>query len=147
MLNLSHGNDFLFSCKENHFHKKGCALGLILKMTVFGTRKWPIARYYIHLARSKSETPRLDVFVVLGVKLKFTAKEKLPLKLEATPNTEISGPRCTFLICVVTSRVNVFKYVLFFLLFVCLFCFSALLVSILYAPCINRTVSLVIFFL
>ena len=26
-----------------HFHKKGCALGLFLKMRVFGTRKWPIA--------------------------------------------------------------------------------------------------------
>ena len=27
---------------KTHFHKKGCALGLILKVTVFGTRKWPI---------------------------------------------------------------------------------------------------------
>jgi len=27
---------------ETHFHKKGCALGLILKERVFGTRKWPI---------------------------------------------------------------------------------------------------------
>ena len=25
-----------------HFHKKGCALGLILNMRVFGTWKWPI---------------------------------------------------------------------------------------------------------
>ena len=25
-----------------HFHKKGCALGLILKVRLFGTRKWPI---------------------------------------------------------------------------------------------------------
>ena len=25
-----------------HFHKKGCALGFILKVKVFGTRKWPI---------------------------------------------------------------------------------------------------------
>ena len=25
-----------------HFHKKGCTLGLILKVRVFGTRKWPI---------------------------------------------------------------------------------------------------------
>ena len=24
-----------------HFHNKGCALGLILKVRVFGTRKWP----------------------------------------------------------------------------------------------------------
>ena len=28
--------------KKTHFHKKGCALGLILKVRVFGTWKWPI---------------------------------------------------------------------------------------------------------
>ena len=27
---------------KSHFHKRGCALGLILKVRVFGTRKWPI---------------------------------------------------------------------------------------------------------
>ena len=27
---------------KTHFHKKGCALGLILKVKVFGTRKWLI---------------------------------------------------------------------------------------------------------
>ena len=27
---------------KTHFHKKGCAPGLILKVRVFGTRKWPI---------------------------------------------------------------------------------------------------------
>ena len=27
---------------ETHFHKKGCALGLILKVRVFGIRKWLI---------------------------------------------------------------------------------------------------------
>ena len=26
---------------KTQFHKKGCALGLILKVRVFGTRKWP----------------------------------------------------------------------------------------------------------
>ena len=31
----SHGN-------KTHFHKTGCALSLILKVRVFGTRKWPI---------------------------------------------------------------------------------------------------------
>ena len=25
-----------------HFHKKGCILGLILKVKVLGTQKWPI---------------------------------------------------------------------------------------------------------
>ena len=27
---------------ETHFHKKGCAPSFILKVRVFGTRKWPI---------------------------------------------------------------------------------------------------------
>ena len=27
---------------KTHFHKKGCALGLILKVRVFRTQKWPI---------------------------------------------------------------------------------------------------------
>ena len=27
---------------KTHFHKKGCALSLILKVRVLGTRKWPI---------------------------------------------------------------------------------------------------------
>jgi len=26
-----------------HFHKKGFVLGLILKVRVFGTRKWPVS--------------------------------------------------------------------------------------------------------
>ena len=29
---------------KTHFHKKGCALGLTLKVRVLGTRKWPIWR-------------------------------------------------------------------------------------------------------
>ena len=69
-------------------------------------------------------------------------KEKLVLKPETKSNIEISGLPCAFLICIEASRVNDFKYVLFFVLF----CFSALLVYILYAPCINRMVSLVFFF-
>ena len=31
---------------ETHFHKKGCALVLILKERVFGTRKWSISRMH-----------------------------------------------------------------------------------------------------
>ena len=99
-----------------------------------------IAWYYIHRARSKSETPRLNVFITFFWKLKFNVKEKLLLKPQTKSNTEISGPPCAFLICIVTSRVNDFKYVLFLVLF----CFSALLIVC--AKCINCTVSLVFFF-
>ena len=41
-LSLWYGNDFSFSRKITHCHKKGCALGLILKVMVFETRRWPI---------------------------------------------------------------------------------------------------------
>ena len=33
---------FHFYANKTHFQKKGCALGLIFKVRVFGTRKWPI---------------------------------------------------------------------------------------------------------
>ena len=32
---------FYSRANKNHFHKKGCALGLILKLRVFGTQNWP----------------------------------------------------------------------------------------------------------
>ena len=38
-------NDFHSHVKKPHFHKKGGALGFILKVRVFGTRKWPIGQY------------------------------------------------------------------------------------------------------
>ena len=37
---------FHFHANKNHFHKKGCALDLILKVRVFGTRKWPIGQSF-----------------------------------------------------------------------------------------------------
>ena len=38
MILYSHAN-------KTHFHKKSCALDLMLKLRVSGTRKWPIASY------------------------------------------------------------------------------------------------------
>ena len=35
MLFHSHAN-------KSHFRKKSCALGILLKVRVFGTRKWPV---------------------------------------------------------------------------------------------------------
>ena len=37
-------NDFHSNANKIYFHKKGGALGLILKVRVFGTRKWPICQ-------------------------------------------------------------------------------------------------------
>ena len=38
--------EMIFQSRANkpRFHKKGCALGLNLKVKVFGTRKWSIER-------------------------------------------------------------------------------------------------------
>ena len=33
---------FYSHANKTHFHKKGCAPSLILKVRVFGTRKWPV---------------------------------------------------------------------------------------------------------
>ena len=44
MILYSHAN-------KTHFHKKDCALGLILKVRVFGTRKWPIKLESQHWGR------------------------------------------------------------------------------------------------
>ena len=38
---------FRFHANITHFHKKSCALGLILKVRVFGPRKWPIRQFKV----------------------------------------------------------------------------------------------------
>ena len=51
------------------FHKKGCPLGLILKVRVFGTRKWPTAlrrfppppRWRIFSGEGKDKRPLADL--------------------------------------------------------------------------------------
>ena len=42
MLSLWYRDNFHSHANQTHFQKKGCALGLILKVRVFRTRKWPI---------------------------------------------------------------------------------------------------------
>ena len=59
---------FYSHANKTPFHKKGCAPSLILKVMVFGTRKWPIERDGI--SAIKFETLRLhfcDVFVAIAV--------------------------------------------------------------------------------
>ena len=48
--------EMIFHSRANktHFHKKACALGLILKLRVFETRKWPIAFLPISLMSPSS---------------------------------------------------------------------------------------------
>ena len=44
---------FHFQANKTHFHKKGCAPCLILKVRVFGTRKWPISYLFTTATRSQ----------------------------------------------------------------------------------------------
>ena len=41
--------EFIFQsyATKTHFHKKGCAPSLILKVRVFGTRRWPIPSWHV----------------------------------------------------------------------------------------------------
>ena len=41
--------EMIFHSRANktHFHKKGCQLSFILKVRVFGTRKWPIETFTV----------------------------------------------------------------------------------------------------
>ena len=36
---------FNYDANKTHFHDKGFALSLVLKVRFFGTRKWPIAQF------------------------------------------------------------------------------------------------------
>ena len=47
---------------KTHFHKKGCAPSLILKVKVFGTRKWPIWRKNLNRGEGGSETYTPQIF-------------------------------------------------------------------------------------
>ena len=63
-----------------------------------------IARYYIYLARNKSEIPKLEVFIIfLETKIQCE-REIATKKTETLSNTKISGPPCAFLIRVVTLK-------------------------------------------
>ena len=54
---------------KTHFHKKSCAPSLILKVRVFGTRKWPIAAPDFFLRKSIEEFGLIAVFVRVALEL------------------------------------------------------------------------------
>ena len=55
--------DFHSHANKTRFHRKGCALGLILKVRVFGTWKWPTAHNM--LSRGTVTIPREHLHVKL----------------------------------------------------------------------------------
>ena len=44
---------FHYDANKTHFHNKGFALSLVLKVRFFGTRKWPIALCVLELEKSQ----------------------------------------------------------------------------------------------
>ena len=54
----SHGNKF-------HFHNKGCALGVILEVTVFGTQKWSIDQSIFSLLGAGGGEGNLEVLFLV----------------------------------------------------------------------------------
>ena len=53
-----HGN-------KSHFHNKGCALGVILEMTVFGTQKWSIDQSIFSLLGEEGGEGNLEVLFLV----------------------------------------------------------------------------------
>ena len=60
---------FNYDADETHFHNKGFALSLVLKVRCFGTRKWPIRlrehkslRYFPNITGMVVCFPSMNVF-------------------------------------------------------------------------------------
>ena len=51
---------------KTHFHKKGCAPSLILKVRVFGTRKWPTVNLSFELIKHVRVPTSAEKPVYLG---------------------------------------------------------------------------------
>ena len=45
---------------KTHFHTRGCALGLILKVKVLGTQKWPIEQTEKMMQNAEANARLLD---------------------------------------------------------------------------------------
>ena len=68
---------------KTHFHKNGCAPSLILKVTVFGTRKWPF-----HSLLFKYEIMYIKEFAFKSAKTNYSRTDKKERKdhLKILPN-------------------------------------------------------------
>ena len=123
---------FHSQANKTHFHKKGCALGLILKVRVFGTRKWPIR----HLINEKGTgADRMRPAIVSGIvtgnapvshwPIFFPSVVRVPevfSKIDSTqfPSRFLTGefaistfPVINFICVFLASHANGFAYALF----------------------------------
>ena len=66
---------FFIRVQKNHFHKKGCAIGLILKVRVFGIRKSPIV--YNLATTSNLLYPKIRVSRLCTVELGIASGQRV----------------------------------------------------------------------
>ena len=114
--------EIIFNCHANktHFHKKGCAPSLILKVRVFGTRKWLIVIKHWSLMRSHCLFKRVPSFRLKERRIHIGRIDFSPDEL---PSGETTRYPSVFLPPSATSRLTVYtrNWLTRTLIYTCLF--------------------------
>ena len=112
---------FHFRANQGHFHKNGFAFRLALKQRHKGTRKWPIAKYYIYCTSGDVENYYFEAFLAY-LKSKLSI-EKSKCKSQVNSQTQLSleAPRRVH-VCVL------FPFFCFVLLLCVLFVFLLIVI-------------------
>ena len=114
--------EVIFNCRANktHFHKKGCAPSLILKVRVFGTRKWLIVIKHWSLMRSHCLFKRVPSFRLKERRIHIGRIDFSPDEL---PSGETTRYPSVFLPPSATSRLTVYErnWLTRTLIYTCLF--------------------------
>ena len=114
--------EIIFNSRANktHFHKKGCAPSLILKVRVFGTRKWLIVITHWSLMRSPCLFKRVPSFRLKERRIHIGRIDFSPDEL---PSGETTRYPSVFLPPSATSRLTVYtrNWLTRTLIYTCLF--------------------------
>ena len=114
--------EVIFNSRANktHFHKKGCAPSLILKVRVFGTRKWLIVIKHWSLMRSHCLFKRVPSFRLKERRIHIGRIDFSPDEL---PSGETTRYPSVFLPPSATSRLTVYtrNWLTRSLIYTCLF--------------------------
>ena len=114
--------EIIFNSRANktHFHKKGCAPSLILKVRVFGTRKWLIVIKHWSLVRSHCLFKRVPSFRLKERRIHIGRIDFSPDEL---PSGETTRYPSVFLPPSATSRLTVYtrNWLTRTLIYTCLF--------------------------
>ena len=111
---------FNSGANKTHFHKKGCAPSLILKVRVFGTRKWLIVIKHWSLMRSHCLFKRVPSFRLKERRIHIGRIDFSPDEL---PSGETTRYPSVFLPPSATSRLTVYtrNWLTRTLIYTCLF--------------------------